>query len=93
MKAQIYVNRHIVAANKKASKLRGVLVDERAISINTHLGVVYAKRIEFTGGCTLIQDASKARCSGATIWIEAAFESLVIDGVVADRAMFKKGER
>lgn len=93
MKAQIYVNRHITAANKKASKLRKVLVDERAISINTYLGSVYAKRVEFTSGCVLIQDASKARCSGATIWIEAAFESLVIDGVAADRAMFKKEGR
>lgn len=93
MKAQIYVNRHIVAANKKASKLRKVLVDEKAIGINTYLGSVYAKRIEFTSGCVLVQDASKARCSGATIWIEAAFESLVIDGVAANRAMFKRGEK
>ncbi|TXI96425.1 MAG: hypothetical protein E6Q34_01255 [Burkholderiaceae bacterium] len=93
MKAQIYVNRHIAAANKKASKLRGVLVDERAISINTYLGAVYAKRVEFTSGCVLVQDAAQARCSGATIWIEAAFESLVIDGVTANRGMFKKGER
>ena len=93
MKAQIYVNRHITAANKKASKLKGVLVDEQAISINTYLGSVYAKRVEFTDSCVLVQDASKARCSGATIWIEAAFESLVIDGETADRAMFKKGER
>ena len=93
MKAQIYVNRHITATNKKASKLKGALVDERAISVNTYLGSVYAKRVEFTSGCVLIQDASKARCSGATIWIEAAFESLVIDGVAADRSMFKKGER
>lgn len=92
MKAQIYVNRHITAANKKASKLRGVLVDERAISINTYLGSVYAKRVEFTGSCVLVQDASKARCSGATIWLETEFESLVIDGVAANRAMFKKGE-
>lgn len=68
-------------------------MDERAISVNTYLGSVYAKRVEFTSGCVLVQDASKARCSGATIWIEAAFESLVIDGVAADRAMFKKGER
>lgn len=93
MKAHIYVNRHVVAANKKASKLRGTLVDERAISINTYLGAVYAKRVEFTSGCVLVQDASKARCSGATIWIEAAFESLVIDGVAANRAMFDRGKR
>jgi hypothetical protein len=93
MKAQIYVNRHIVAANKKATKLRGTLVDERAISINTYLGSVYAKRVEFRGGCVLVQDASKARCSGATIWLEALFETLLIDGQVADRGMFKSGGR
>ena len=93
MKAQIYVNRHIVAANKKATKQKGALVDERAISINTYLGSVYAKRVEFTAGWTLVQDAAKARCSGATIWIEAELESLVLDGVAANRAMFKKGER
>lgn len=93
MKAQIFINRHVVAANKKASKLKGKLVDEKAIGINTYLGSVYAKRVEFTGGCTLIQDASKARCSGATIWLETEFESLVIDGVAANRGMFKKGER
>jgi len=87
------VNRHIVAANKKATKQKGALVDERAISINTYLGSVYAKRVEFTAGCTLVQDAAKARCSGATIWIEAELESLVLDGVAANRAMFKKGER
>ena len=92
MKAQIYVNRHIVAANKKASKLRGALVDERAISINTYLGSVYAKRVEFRGGCVLVQDAAKARCSGATIWIEAELETLVLDGVIANRGMFKGAE-
>ena len=92
LKAQVYINRHIVGANKKATTADN-LVDDAAISINTSLGVIYAKRIEFTGGCTLVQDASKARCSGATIWIEAAFESLVIDGETADRAMFKEGER
>ena len=92
LKAQVYINRHIVGANKKATTADN-LVDDAAISINTLLGVIYAKRIEFTDGCTLVQDASKARCSGATIWIEAAFESLVIDGKTADRAMFKKGKR
>ena len=92
MKAQIYVNRHIVAANKKASKQKGVLVDERAISINTYLGSVYAKRVEFTSGCVLVQDAAQARCSGATIWIEATFESLVLDGVAANLAMFQRGK-
>ena len=92
MKAQIYVNRQVVAANKKATKEKGELVDAPAISIHTYLGSVYAKRVEFTAGCVLIQDASNARCSGATIWIESAFETLRIDGVVANRAMFKRGK-
>ena len=89
IKAQIYINRHIVAANKKATTVDN-LVDDAAISINTSLGVIYAKRIEFTAGATLIQDAADARCSGATIWVETTFESLIVDGMPADRSMFKK---
>lgn len=89
LKAQIYINRHIVGANKKATTANN-LVDDAAISINTSLGVIYAKRIEFTAGATLIQNAADARCSGATIWVETTFESLIIDGVPADRAMFNK---
>lgn len=90
LKAQVYINRHIVAANKKATTADN-LVDDAAISINTSLGVIYAKRIEFTAGATLIQNAADARCSGATIWVETTFESLIIDGVPADRSMLKKG--
>ena len=89
LKAQVYINRHIVGANKKATTANN-LVDDAAISINTSLGVIYAKRIEFTAGATLIQNAADARCSGATIWVETTFESLIIDGVPADRAMFGK---
>lgn len=90
MKAQVYVNRHIVAANKKATRETGVEVDNPALSISTYRGTLYAKQIEFTAGCKLIQDAANARCSGATIWIECQFESLVIDGVKASALMFKK---
>jgi hypothetical protein len=90
MKAQVYINRHIVVANKKATKETGSIVDKPAVSINTYRGVIYAKEIEFTAGCKLIQDAANARCSGATIWLETEFESLVIDGVKADSSMFEK---
>jgi hypothetical protein len=89
MKAQVYVNRHIVAANKKATRETGVEVDNPALSISTYRGTLYAKQIEFTAGCKLIQDAANARCSGATIWLECDnFESLIIDGCQADRSMF-----
>lgn len=92
MKAQIYVNRHIVRANKKATTETGNLVDAPAIAINTYLGSIYAKEVEFTGNYKLIQNAAKARCSGATIWLEGEFESLVIDGVKANRSFFKKAQ-
>ncbi|MDV3002521.1 MAG: hypothetical protein N5P05_004176 (plasmid) [Chroococcopsis gigantea SAG 12.99] len=88
MKAQIYINRHVVQSNKKVTKETGTIVDQPAIAVNTYLGSVYAKQVEFTAGCKLIQDAEKARCSGATIWLEAELESLVIDGVQADRSLF-----
>lgn len=90
MKAQIYINRHVVNANKKATTQTGEVVDNAAIAVNTYLGSVYAKEIQFTAGGKLIQDASRARCSGATIWIEAEFESLLIDGMKADRSMFEE---
>ena len=87
MKAQIYVNRHVMAANKKATKETGEIVDNKAIAVNTYKGSIYCKEVEFTAGGKLIQDAENARCSGATIWIETEFESLVIDGVEASHLM------
>ena len=89
MKAQIYINRHVVAANKKATKETGEIVDKPAISVHTYKGSIYAKQIEFTAGGKLIQDAENARCSGATIWLEAEFESLIIDGVKGNRSMYE----
>jgi len=90
MKAQIYVNRHVMAANKKATKETGEIVDKGAIAVRTHKGSIYCKEVELTQGGKLIQDAEKARCSGATIWIETEFESLVIDGVEASRSMYEE---
>ncbi len=91
MKAQIYVNRHVMAANKKATKETGQLVDHPALAVNTYKGSIYGKEIEFTQGCKLIQNAENARCSGATVWIEVDdFESLIIDGIEANRSMFDK---
>jgi hypothetical protein len=78
-----------MAANKKATKKTGQLVDRPAIAVNTYKGSVYGKEVEFTKGCKLIQDAKNARCSGATIWIEVDdFETLIIDGAAAKRSMF-----
>ncbi len=73
MKARVYINRHVVAANKKNNQ------DKPSISINTYKDVTYCKKIEFTKGCTLIQDKDNAICSGATIWMEAEFEDLVFE--------------
>lgn len=90
MKAQIYINRNIVQSNKKATKESGVLVDEAAISIYTYLGSIYAKEVELTAGAKLIQNASSASCSGATIWLQVEdFCTLIIDGRKAERSMFK----
>ena len=90
MKARIYVNRHVMAANKKATKETGETVDEKAIAVKTYKGSIYCKEVEFTAGGKLIQDAENAQCSGATIWIETEFESLVIDGVEANRSMYEE---
>ena len=93
MKAQIYVNRHVMAANKKVTKETGELVDKPAIAVNTYKGSIYCKEVELTAGGKLIQDADNARCGGATVWIEINdFESLVIDGVKASRSMYEEEE-
>lgn len=81
-----------MAANKKATKETEQLTDHPAIAVNTYKGSIYCKEVEFTQGCKLIQNAENARCSGATIWLEAEFESLIIDGVKGDRSMFDKLE-
>jgi hypothetical protein len=60
MKAQIYVNRHIVRANKKATKETGELVDAPALTVDTYLGSINAKEVEFTDNYKLIQDTAKA---------------------------------
>jgi len=94
MKAQIYVNRHIMAANKKASKETGNVIDEPAIAIRTYLGSVYAREVKLLKGGKLIQDAENARCSGATIWMEVEnLDDLLIDGKKAERSMFVKLNR
>jgi hypothetical protein len=67
MKAKIYINRHIIQANKKATKETGII----------HKNVFYTKKIEFTQPVRLVQDASKAICSGATVWLETEFEGLI----------------
>jgi hypothetical protein len=78
-----------MSANKKQSKETKVTVDNPALSVATYLGITHAKTIEVTGPCRIIQNADKARCSGATIWIETDFESLTIDGVPADKSIFE----
>lgn len=70
-KAEVFINRHIVAANKKQTKEQGVLVDNAAITVKVRGKTYRTKRVELASGVTLIQDATNARCSGATIWIEA----------------------
>ena len=92
MRAQIYINRHTILANKKAS-LAGEFTDDPAIAVRTYLGVIYCKSVEFppSSNPVLIQDAKNPICSGATVWIEVErFESLIIDGIQANRTMLPK---
>lgn len=86
MKCSIHVNRHIQKANLKSGH------DVPAISVRTHLGTISAHNIKMQQA-VLIQDGQRPRSCGATIWIEAQLESLIIDGVPATADMFvNKGE-
>lgn len=78
MLARIFVNRHIVAANKKKTKETGELIDKPAISVRTYKKTIYCKQIKLPAGAVLKQDASAPICSGATIWIECEFEKIKI---------------
>ena len=78
MKARVFINRQIVAANKRKSKETGVVHDEAAIAIQTYQGSIYAKEVEFINSVRLVQDAKNAICSGATIWLEADFQDIKI---------------
>lgn len=80
MKALIFVNRHKVNANKKASKVTGNIADQPAIGIKTYRGSTHCKEIEFTQVAKLIQDSQNPICSGATIRLEADYKTLIIDG-------------
>lgn len=78
MIAKVFINRHIVNANKKATRETGVVVDNPAIAIRTYKGSVYAKEVEFINRIRLVQDAENPMCSGATIWIEADYKDIKI---------------
>lgn len=82
MKCQIHTNRSIIAANKKSGR------DDPALSIKCSLGTIRAKKIKFLGGGSLIQDASRPRSCGATIWLELDLENIVADGIHLDRTIF-----
>ena len=64
-RATIIVNRKIVAANKKAG-----FEKDPAISIRTYKSTRYARVVRLREA-VLIQDMDKARCNGATVWLEA----------------------
>ena len=72
MKEIITINRHHVRHNAKVGR------DEKpAISIRNYKGTRYARQVNIKNG-VLIQDRDKARCNGATIWIEAESEDVEI---------------
>ena len=80
MRAKIYINRHLVAQNKKAKKENLTWVELPEISVNTYLGVKYCKKIDFTEPASLLQDYDNPACSGAHIYLEVAnAESLIVD--------------
>lgn len=78
MLARVYINRHKIQANKKASKNSNSIIDDPAIAIKTYKGVEYAKEVEFKGKVRLVQDAENAICSGATIWLETDYDNITI---------------
>lgn len=89
IKATVYINRHVIAANKKQTKETGKIVDNPAITINTTDGSILVNKVKFTE-CTLLQDALLARCSGATIWLETTLDKIEVAGKSLTREYFQQ---
>lgn len=91
MKAKVYINRHLVAQNKKAKKENLTWVELPEISINTYVGVKYCKKVDFTQPATLLQNYDSPTCAGAHIYLEVEkAESLIVDGKQFSKDMVKK---
>lgn len=80
MKAEIYINRHHIAHNKKLKQENpelsfNELPIKPVIAVRTYKGVEYAHAIYIDKG-VLVYDPDNARCSGATAWIEAQRKDL-----------------
>ena len=89
IKATVFINRHIVTANKAATKDLGAIVDRPAITIKTTDGSILVKDVHLLD-CRLIQDALSARCSGATIWIETTLDRILLENKPLTRERFKE---
>jgi len=72
MKCRIYINRHIIRANRKNN------ASQSPIAIRTYKGVTYAKEIILRKDAVLKYDPEHALCSGATAWIECQWEDVEI---------------
>lgn len=87
MKAKIVVNRHIADANRRHGR------DDPCISVKTYKQTIYCKKVESTGTIKLIQDIQHPLACGATIWMEANFESLILDGKPAREFLSEKPQK
>ena len=71
MKARIIVNRHIIQRNRKDD------TDIPCISVKTYRGTERVHEVRFTRPAVLVStNALQTNVSGATIWIEAEYETL-----------------
>ena len=71
MKARIIVNRHIIRKNRKEG------ADVPSISVKTYRGIQYVHEVKFTGPAVLMSSTTpNLAASGATVWIEADYETL-----------------
>ena len=71
MKARIIVNRQIVQRNRKDG------TDFPCISVKTYRGTQRVHEVKFTGPAVLVStNVPQPNASGATVWIEAEYETL-----------------
>ena len=89
VKAQVYIDRHIMTANKKQTKETGEICDRPAITIRTCDGVIKVKQVKLLEA-DLMQDALNPICSGATIWLRTTLDNIMIDDRPLTREYFQQ---
>tara|TARA_R100000234_G_scaffold92885_1_gene61122 strand:- start:23 stop:244 length:222 start_codon:yes stop_codon:yes gene_type:complete len=73
MKAKIHINQHKIRRNTKEGER------EPVITVKTYKSNEYASSVSINGPSVVVYSPDKPLSCGAKVWIEAEYESLVLE--------------